>query len=276
MQPLAALLPGIASPCPIEAPVGRKMYAKDRASAWRQDLERRTAGLIAAAKTTAEHQAIETAYTQELERGAPFGRVRHDAKFVREPSRTRLDRNGLARLEVQWQWLVRRMTRTDRKAAHDSGQRLKRSLSRSTVDVMGALIYLARKYPAVFPSIEGIAAIANVCRRTAVAAVATLENWGVVRIERRRKRVVSPTGGIAETQDTSVYVLQEPQGLAAMALRIFGWKAECKTCPASENSTTGLAKKGADQAPELSQLIALPEQVKGSNTRIPWWAMLRR
>ena len=141
---------------------------------------------------------------------------------------------------------------------------------------MGALIALARKYPAVFPSLEGIAAIANVCRRTAVDAVKSLESWGVLRIERRRKRIVSPTGGITETQDTSVYVLQMPQGLSAMAMKIFGWKAECKTCPASETSTTGSAKKGGAPPPESPKLIALPEAAKGSSTRIPWWAMLRK
>lgn len=252
----------------------RSVRAKDRAAQWHRDLEQRTAKLIASASTVAEREAIEHAYTQERDRGPAFARVHRSAGFQTSAKATRLDRNGLARLQVMWRWLVRKMTATDRKAARDTGQHTTRTLSRSTLDVMDALIYLARKYDSVFASIECIAALANVCRRTAAAALKTLEAWGVISVHRRRKRIVSPTGGIAETQDTSIYVLQLPEGLSAMALRIFGWSPECKVCTAS-SQTNVPSKKGPALPTQPAPLIPLPSTAPGSTTRIPWWAMLR-
>lgn len=277
MQPLAATLPGIAPACP-QPSSDRQIHASNRRDAWRADLERRVAQLLAYTNDTARIAKIEAAYQAELQRGPGFARVRRQATFA-EPSATKLSREGLARLERAWAYLTRKLTDSDRQEARLYDRKLRRTISRSTIDVLNALIWMARKHPAVFPSLERLARLANISRRTATDALATLEAWGVLHITRRRKRIRTATGGIAETQDTNVYVLTAPSGLAAMALAIFGWKSECKNRSAT-STTHGLSEQGGSVAPATrtpNRYVPLPERPTIPATgRIPWYALLRR
>jgi hypothetical protein len=277
MQPLSASLAGYAFARPEPQPPKRKIRQADRANHWRRDLERKCGDLIGRATTAADRAAIEAAYIQESALGPGFLRCRRNAVFSEDRS-TKLNREGLARLERAWAFLARKMTETDRKAARDRGGTTRRTLSRSTIDVLGALLWLARKHRTVFASIEGIARLASVCRRTAADALKTLESWGVLEITRRRKRVTSPTGRACEAQDTSLYCLKAPEGLAAMALRVFGWGTGCKerTAEESKNRASDEEVQVAAASPANSGLIPVPSSAPGMSRRIPWQAMLKR
>ncbi len=220
MQPLANLLPGIALARPEPEQVPRKVRKKDRAAQWRRDLERRTGELLAQASTPAARDALTKAYEAELARGPSFARVRRDARFG-EPEARRPDRNELAKLIWQAEQIGRGFWKADRKSARASGQRVKRTVSRTALDVLKAVARLVAKHGRAFPSLEGLAYAAGCCRRTAVRAVKELEGLGLLLIHRRAKRVMTPFG-LRQVQDTSIYELTPPRGLAAMALAIFG------------------------------------------------------
>jgi hypothetical protein len=278
MQPLAAVLPGIAFARPEPEPALRKVRQKDRAGQWRRELERRTGELLAQASTPAARDALTTAYEAEIARGPSFARVRRNARFG-DPQVRIPDRNELARLIWQAEQIGRGFWKADRKAARSAGRRIKRTVSRTALDVMKALARLVAKHGRAFPSLEGLAWAAGCCRRTAVRAVKELEGLGLLVIHRRAKRVLTPFG-LRQVQDTSIYELVPPRGLAAMALAIFGIKdraSECNNGPARETKTP-LSKEEprvASASPLLPSQIPLPPCTTGGK-RIPWQAMLKR
>lgn len=275
MQPIAALLPmGLADACPV-AP-SRKIKAKDRLAQWRRDVERRTGELIAVHPDKAAE--IEAVRERELARGPGWSRCRREARFV-DPDVPRLDRNAVARLIWVAEQIARGFWRTDKKAAKASGQRIRLTMSRTCLDVLKAVARLALKHGRAFPSLEGLAYLAGVSRRTAVRCVIELEGLGLLTVHRRAQRVATAYGA-RMVQATSVYELHSPRGLAAMAVAIFEIKdrsSECQRGPARKPQQPPSNEEGrvASAPPPPPSLIPLPLCTSGGR-RIPWQALLRR
>jgi hypothetical protein len=138
----------------------------------------------------------------------------------------------------------------------------------------------------VFPSLEGLACIVGCSRATCIAAVKLLETWGLLKITRRCKRVLTPVG-MRLVQDTSVYQLQEPKGLAAMAVRIFriegaagksGTSSGSNIHPASSTQTHPITEEGRvarSQPPNQTRLETLPPTFDTPKRRIHWSELIK-
>jgi len=62
-----------------------------------------------------------------------------------------------------------------------------------------------------------------------------LSLYGFVIVHRRIKRIRTPLG-LKVVQDTNAYTIQEPQGLGAIAVRMFRQASESRKCsPSSKN-----------------------------------------
>jgi hypothetical protein len=297
MQSLAQALTGLALPAvptclpdpnsDASQPKVRKIRSQDRAVRWRADLERHYGRLIAEAKTPAEQVLLEESYNADIKRGPDFSRVRRNATTFGMPVIKGLDRNLLARLVFNFERISHGLWRTDRKSARDHGRKIKRTLPASVLPVLKALVRLTVKHAGrVFPSLEGLAFIAGCSRATCIMAVKLLETWGFLKIVRRCKRVQT-TVGMRLVQDTSVYELQEPQGLAAMAARIFGLdvgpgksgtSSGSKNPPASSTKTISFddGVRVVDRTlPEAARLLPLPASFDTPRRRIHWSELIK-
>jgi hypothetical protein len=79
----------------------------------------------------------------------------------------------------------------------------------------------------VRPSLVGIARLACACKQTVVNCLKLLSLYGFVIVHRRIKRIRTALG-FKVVQDTNAYTIQEPQGLGAMALRMFRQASESR------------------------------------------------
>ncbi|MGD9806446.1 MAG: helix-turn-helix domain-containing protein [Hyphomicrobiaceae bacterium] len=210
MQPLAAvageLLPGL------NAPRERRTSARNsrRAVAWREQLERIAGHALSQARTSAEQDAVEKAHAEAVAHGPDWARIRQGSDYAR-PVAVK-DRNQLDRLLRWFARLERETYAADKAWARHEQRTIRRTIPRTARSILLALVALARKHAVVFPSIERLAAMGQMSRRTAVACLDTLESLGLVIRHRRRRRERTELGVIREVQDTSCYQLSVPDG----------------------------------------------------------------
>jgi len=212
MQHLAAVagavLPGLDAP-PIRTQVARH---ERRASAWRRQLEALAAWRLANAPTEAERREVDAEYRIEVKRGPGFLKVWRGSGD--EMSVGCRDRNALAKLMPYYNRLEREAYKQDRAWAEHEGRRISRTLPFSTGRVYRALVSLAQKHQHVHPSLERLARMAQLSRRTVQDALGRLEALGLVRRFRRRK-AIRTSFGPRVVQDTSAYEVIVPADLEA-------------------------------------------------------------
>jgi hypothetical protein len=111
----------------------------------------------------------------------------------------------------------------------------KQGIPRTVARVLKALLGLALQYGEVRPSLLGIARLACACKQTVVNCLKLLSLYGFVIVHRRIRRIRTPLG-FKVVQDTNAYTIQEPQGLGAIALRMFRQTSESrKWSPSSKD-----------------------------------------
>jgi len=212
MQHLAAVagavLPGLDAP-PIRTQVARH---ERRASAWRRSLDILAAWRLSNAPTEAERREIEAEHGLELKRGPDFLKV-HRGSDSEAPVGCR-DRNALDKVMRWYGRLERESYAADKAWAVHEKRRLRRSLPLTTGRVLLALVALAQRHQHVHPSLERLARMAQLCRRTVSDALDRLEAIGLVRRYRRRK-TVRTSFGPRTVQDTSAYEVVVPADLEA-------------------------------------------------------------
>lgn len=212
MEPLGSVL-GVALPF-ADAPPNRTQIARHgkRASAWRRSLDILAAWRLSNAPTEAERREIEAEHGLEVKRGPDFLKVwRGSGDEVPLGCR---DRNGLAKLATYFNRLERESYAADKAWADHKGRRIRRTLPFSTGRVYRALVALAQKHEQVYPSLERLAQMAQLCRRTVSDALGRLEALGLVRRVRRRK-AIRTSFGPRVVQDTSAYEVIVPADLEA-------------------------------------------------------------
>jgi hypothetical protein len=114
--------------------------------------------------------------------------------------------------------------------------------------VLKALLNLALQYGEVRPSLLGIARLACACKQTVVNCLKLLSLYGFVIVHRRIKRIRTALG-FKVVQDTNAYTIQEPQGLGAMAVRLFRQTSESRKCPPSSKNFHSSKRAGQKPAP---------------------------
>ena len=144
--------------------------------------------------------------------GPDFINYRGKSAFLAAP-RLGIDRNAYARILNALEAIERGTYRT----AREKG---KQGVPRTVARVLKALLNLALQYGEVRPSLLGIARLACACKQTVVNCLKLLALYGFVIVHRRIKHIRTALG-FKVVQDTNAYTIQEPQGLGAMALRIF-------------------------------------------------------
>jgi DNA-binding MarR family transcriptional regulator len=197
-----------------DAPSIRTQIArhKRRASSWRRSLDLLAAWRLANAPTEAERREIEAEHGLEVKRGPDFLKV-HRNSDNEAPVGCR-DRNALAKLMAFFNRLERESYAADKAWADHENRRLRRSLPLTTGRVLLALVALAQRHQHVHPSLERLARMAQLCRRTVSDALDRLEALGLVRRYRRRK-VIRTSFGLRVVQDTSAYEVIVPADLEA-------------------------------------------------------------
>jgi len=202
----AKLLPGL------DAPLERRTAARNsrRARAWREQLERIAGHALEHAGTVAERDAVAEAHCEAVAHGPDWARIRHGSDYAR-PVAVK-DRNELDRLLRWFARLERETYAADRAWARHEQRSTRRTIPRTAHAILLALVALARKYATVHPSIERLASMGQMSRRTAVAVLDVLEGLGLVVRHRRRRRERSALGALREVQDSNAYVLSMPEG----------------------------------------------------------------
>jgi hypothetical protein len=204
--------------------------ARKRAARWQSDIARGFAYTTARACNDAERAALERAYEAMLAEGPDFTRYHGGSSFI-APPKISMDRNALARLRVKLHALFKASWRTKAKGKHCG------IIQRTTLDVFDALLSLAKKYGAIYPSLDGLAHLSQCCKNTVIAAIKELERFGFIVKHRRIKRMETPLG-VKVVQDSNAYDLTDPMaGFGALAMRIFCGAMNFSTaCSASESN----------------------------------------
>ena len=123
----------------------------------------------------------------------------------------------------------------------------KQGIPRTAAKVLKALLNLALQYGEVRPSLEGLKRLACVCKQTVVNCLKLLSLYGFVIVHRRIKRIWTPLG-FKVVQDTNAYTIQEPQGLGAIALRMFRQASESRKWSPSSTILIQLREPGKIQS----------------------------
>jgi hypothetical protein len=206
------------------APSVHSPRSRNRAAAWESDLARSVSYLLGQCRSEDERAFVGRLYDEAAERGPDFTHYRSQSAFRAAP-RLGIDRNAYARILNALEAIERGTYRNCR----DKG---KQGIPRTVAKVLKALLNLALQYGEVRPSLEGLGRLACVCKQTVVNCLKLLQLYGFVVVHRRIKRIKTALG-FKVVQDTNAYTIQEPQGLGAIAVRIFRQASESRSWPAS-------------------------------------------
>ena len=241
-EPLSTNQPGLfaelETPSTPPAPRVTSARSANRAAWWEQDLSRTATYLMGQARSDDERAFVERLYDEAMAEGPDFIHYRGKSAFQAAP-RLGIDRNAYARILNALEAIERGTYRSCREKG-------KQGVPRTVARVLKALLNLALQYGEVRPSLEGIKRLACVCKQTVVSCLKLLSLYGFVIVHRRIKRIRTPLG-LKVVQDTNAYTIQEPQGLGAIALRMFRQASEFRKRPPSSKDFH--PNKGAGQNP---------------------------
>jgi hypothetical protein len=211
------------------APRVRSSRSRNRAASWERDLAQSASYLMGQCRSDDEREFVSRLYDEAAERGPDFINYRSNSAFQAAP-RLGIDRNAYARI-------LNALECIERGTYRNSREKGKQGVPRTVARVLKALLNLALQYGEVRPSLEGLGKLACVCKQTVVNCLKVLQLYGFVVVHRRIKRIRTPLG-FKVVQDTNAYTIQEPQGLGAMAVRLFRQASESrKSSPSSKDSS---------------------------------------
>jgi hypothetical protein len=207
-------------------PIGSKIRSarsRNRAAAWRYDLEQWREYRLAMAKSAPERQAIEAEYSQRAAAGPDFTGYHAKSDFS-EPHVHELDKDGKQAILTAFDTVRSWLWRNCRKAR---GQ----AVSRTYREVLAVVLSFAVKYGQAYPCQATIAKLACCSERTVANALQWLRIWGFLDWQRRLKHIPSRLGSI--TRQTSNAYRIVLQGLAAIGVGVFSRGADRNNCSPS-------------------------------------------
>ena len=213
----------------------RSARSRNRAAAWRYDLEQWRQYRLAMTKDDRERAAIEADYASRSAAGPDFAGYHAKSDFS-EPHLHDLDKGSKQAILTAFDQVRAWLWRNSRKP---HGQ----AVSRVYREVLSVLLSFAVKYRQAYPSHATIAKLACCSERTVANALQWLRLWGFLGWQRRLKRVPSRLGTI--TRQTSNAYQLVLSGLAAIGAGVLPGGAERNNY--SPSPFTGLMLKRMGQ-----------------------------
>jgi hypothetical protein len=189
----------------------RSARSRNRAAAWRYDLEQWHQYRLAMARDDRERQSIEADYAARAAAGPDFASYHARSDFS-EAHQHDIDRDGKAKILTafdqvrSWLW---------RNCRQPHGQ----AVSRVYREVLAVLLSFAVKFGRAYPSHKTIAKLACCSERTVANALAWLRLWGFLTWQRRLKRVPTRLGTTSNAYRIAL------KGLAAIGAAVLPGRA---------------------------------------------------
>jgi hypothetical protein len=204
--------------CPdsTESGAGPAIRATRKAAAWRAQISRAYAYQMERSRSQRERDALERDYAQAMEGVPDFARIHKGSEFTPPPVKP-FDPREAQEIMKQARAIERGTYQGREKGAHGG------VIGKSALRVLETLLFvlwpLCRR--GMFPSLEHIAAKAQLSVRTVQTSLAVLKLLGFVTIFRRMKRVATALGQMMQ-QDSNAYLLHVAKGLGAIGSALFG------------------------------------------------------
>jgi Helix-turn-helix domain len=194
----------------------RSARSRNRAAAWRYDLEQWRQYRLTMVKSDRERGEIEGEYRARSATGPDFAGYHAKSDFS-EPHVHDLDKGGKQAILTAFDQVRAWLWRNTRKP---HGQ----AVSRVYREVLSVLLSFAVKYRQAYPSQATIAKLACCSERTVANALQWLRLWGFLSWQRRLKRIQTRLGTV--TRQTSNAYRLALQGLAAIGAGMLPGRAE--------------------------------------------------
>jgi Helix-turn-helix domain len=193
---------------------------------WSYDVGQWYALQLTRATTPERIATIDAEYGKLRSEGPDFVGYHSESDF-REPPPHTLTREDRIRILTMFDGIRANLYKHCRS---ERGQ----AVSRNYREVLGVLLSFAVKRGRVFPSLETIARMALVSKRTVLNALAWLALYGFVE---KLRRIVRRQGmlGPRTVQTSNAYMLRFPSGLGALAADVFRLVPGGNNCPPSDS-----------------------------------------
>jgi hypothetical protein len=182
-----------------------------------------------------EHQAeLDALLEQTIAAGPDFAKVRRSAEFAAVPAFA-YSREAAGEIMRQAREIER-----ESYAGRDKGKHAG-ALGLSALRLLEWFCFVMwpKARLGMVPSLAHVAAGARMSRATVVEAMKTLERFGFLTINRRRKRIETPLGARI-VQATNAYTLGFARGLGALALAAFGKRPQATAEPSESRKSPAI------------------------------------
>lgn len=210
-----------------------------KAAQWSAAVHRAYAYMTGRLRDPSQRAELDRYYEQTLEEGPDFLKVRREADFSPVPVVT-FSKEAAAEIMRQAREIERETYACRAKGKHGGG------LGRMAVQLLEWFCFgmWPRARYGMFPSLAHIADGARMSKETVIEAMKTLQLFGFLTVQPRRKRIETPLG-VKVVQDTNGYVLSLAKGLGALALAVFAPKAsQSESTKPSAKETHFYPKRG--------------------------------
>ncbi len=218
-----------------------------KAAQWSAAVHRAYAYMSGRLRDPWQREQLDRYYEQTLEEGPDFLKVRRTADFSPVPV-VAYRPEAAAEIMKQAREIERETYACRAKGKHGGG------LGRTAIQLLEWFCFgmWPRAPYGMFPSLAHIAAGARMSKETVIEAMKTLQLFGFLTVQPRRKRIDTPLG-VKVVQDTNCYVLSLAKGLGALALAVFRPKGQpSESTKPTAKETPSYSTKG--QRPTFSNL----------------------
>jgi hypothetical protein len=205
---------------PALLPPSNPIRSTRKAAQWSAAVHRAYAYMTGRLRDPSQRAELDRYYEQTLEEGPDFLKVRREADFSPVPVVT-FTKEAAAEIMRQAREIERETYATRDKGKHGGG------LGRMAIQLLEWFCFgmWPRARYGMFPSLAHIAAGSRMSKETVIEAMKTLQLFGFLTVQPRRKRIETPLG-VKVVQDTNSYVLSLAKGLGALALAVFDRKRQ--------------------------------------------------
>jgi hypothetical protein len=191
-----------------------------KAAQWSAAVHRAYAYMTGRLRDPSQQAELDRYYEQTLEEGPDFLKVRREADFSPVPVVT-FSKEAAAEIMRQAREIERETYASRAKGKHGGG------LGRMAIQLLEWFCFgmWPRAPYGMFPSLAHIAAGSRMSKETVTEAMKTLQLFGFLTVQPRRKRIDTPLG-VKVVQDTNGYVLGLAKGLGSLALAVFARKRQ--------------------------------------------------